>query len=261
VSRILFNEEWYEAIDASSRYESEFAAVVVAQGARLFRGYRVVKFQRTVYSDSGSARPDYALIELHYKHWWIVEVEMAHHSLEGHVIPQVSTLCNAYYGPEEAEYLSARTPELEPDRLKELLRGLPPKVLVIVNRSQPDWESALKRLGAELAVFEIFRSSRDRYAYRVEGIIPVAEEEVVSKCWLDPILPAMLRIASPGALDLPHDGTIDILWEGRLTRWKRVASQDSVWLVAVDYSPLQLSKKYELLYMSGGMLLLREALR
>lgn len=258
MNRILIHDEWYEAIDAASAYESAFASVVMGQATALFPGYCALPFQKTVYSEIESAKPDYALIERGYHHWWVIELEMAHHGLDSHVVPQVTTLCNAKYGSAEAEYVLRQVPTLDRERVFELLKGLPPRVLVVVNRPRPAWPEVLNRLGAELAVFEIYRSDRDRYAYRVEGFLPVAGEAGASLCWLDPVLPAMLKIASPGALPLPRDASIEILWDSRLTRWMRVDARDSVWLVASDRNPLERGKQYDLVCVPDGVLLLRE---
>src|SRR4051812_24691321 len=98
----------------------------------LFPGFVAVPFKSIVSSDSGSARADYALIENGYRSWWVVEVELSTHSLHGHVIPQVSVLANARYGADEARLLAARASHLEERRLVSLMKGLPPRVLVVV---------------------------------------------------------------------------------------------------------------------------------
>jgi hypothetical protein len=245
VNRILVGDDWHDPVDTAPTYESAFEGVVRSQARVLFPGYRALPFKCTVENETSSARADFALIERRYLNWWVVEVEMAHHSLQSHVAPQVVTLSTARYGPKEADYLSRQAPDLPKERIADLLRGLPPKVLVIVNRpTSKDWQLTLRPLGAELAVFEIFRSDRDRYVYRVDGFLPVAGDEVASECWLEPSMPWMLRIAAPAGLSLPADRPIEILWNGRETRWLRQAGRDMIWLVCTDRNPLSVDERY-----------------
>lgn len=258
MNRILINDEWYDPVDTDATYESAFEGVVMGQAAALFPGYRAFPFKIIVESEYGSARADYALIERGYQNWWVVEVEMAHHSLPGHVAPQVLSLGSAVYGADATNYIMGKAPELERVRVQEMLRGLAPKILVVVNRPVPDWAPHLQPLGAELASFEIYRSARNRYVYRVDGFLPSAGSEQVSRCWLEPTMPFMLRIASPGSVPLANAEPIQVLWQGRVTTWKRAAARDALWLICTDRNPLDPGRQYEMACLEEGVLLFRE---
>src|SRR5438876_880227 len=166
MARLLVGSDWFEPLDERALCEREFERVVLQKTPCLFPGRIPALFKKTVYSDDGAARPDYALIEVQYRNWWVVEVEMGNHSLEGHVLPQVAVLARAQYGEDEAEYLAGRSSELDLAKLVDLMKGELPRVLVVVNEARPGWRSPLQAYSAQLAVFEAFRSDRNQYIYR-----------------------------------------------------------------------------------------------
>ena len=95
--RLLVNEEWFEPIH-SGMYETEFENLIQARSNSLFPEYHVLPFKIPVESEEGRKIPDLVLIERKYRYWWIAEVEMAHHSLYGHVIPQIEVFASVQVG-------------------------------------------------------------------------------------------------------------------------------------------------------------------
>ena len=85
-----------------------------------------------------------------------IEVELAHHSLERHVLPQVATLAQASYGDAEADWLADEMPRLDETALKRMMLGAQPSVLVVANAMVAEWVAPL-RPWAELMVVELFR--------------------------------------------------------------------------------------------------------
>lgn len=258
MAQILVNDVWYRSIESITLYESAFERILLQKESVLFPGFHSVPFKKTVCSESDSARADYALIDTEYGEWWIVEVEMSHHSFEGHVLPQVSALANAVYGEEEASYLKRQRRDLDEVRLCDMLKGEQPRVLVIVDRPRPNWIPFLEQCQAKLAVFEIFRSDLDRYVYRVNGFRPDRVSEVISRCWLEPSLPTLLRIASPGRLSLRPGSKVMIEYAGNQTEWTRIESRDCVWLVPCQPIPLAVGGEYELAKIEGERLRLMD---
>jgi hypothetical protein len=251
--KILVNDTWYEPIESASLYEMEFRRVLLQRSLSVFPGYRPVPFGKTVQSEFDSARADYALIADNYGEWWVVEVEMGHHSLEGHIIPQVQTLVTARYGDDIATYLLQKDATLARQKIEDLLRGRPPRVLVVVDRPRPNWTSPLGRVGAELAVFEIFRSDRNRHAYRLNGFVPTIDSRVVTRCHVDRQIPFLIRIDSPAALEFDSDGLVEISCDGRLMKFSRVTSRDATWLSGVQRNPLMSETPYQIIRDQSGM--------
>lgn len=102
MAKLLINDDWYDEIAPTALYETEFEQIVIAKADLLYPEYRAVPFKKIVFSEVSSAKPDLALIDVHYRDWWVVEIEMGHHDLASHVLPQVRTLSEAKYGEEEA---------------------------------------------------------------------------------------------------------------------------------------------------------------
>src|ERR1051326_3116272 len=98
MARLLIGKEWYEGVSSTAYWEAEFENVLLRRADVLFPEYFMVEFKTEVQGDSDIGKPDFALIEKKYRIWWVVEVELAHHSFAGHVLPQVDTFASGRYG-------------------------------------------------------------------------------------------------------------------------------------------------------------------
>ena len=254
MSKILREDEWYDALTSSTLYEIEFERIAFQKSKLLFPGFIPSIFKQTVYSDMDAARPDYALIEQQYRQWWIVELELAHHSFHGHVLPQITTLTQAAYGAAEADALASKNPSLDPARLRDLLKGQLPRILVVVNEAKLEWEGPLQAIGAEMAVFGIFRSDRNRYLYSFDGFSPQPPAAILSLCRLDRTLTWALRVDSPGALGMGRNQRVDILFQDAISEWERIDSADAVWLVPKARIQLQKTLDYAITRVEDGRL-------
>lgn len=174
MARILIDGVWYEEISPRALYETEFEQLLISQVSLLCPNYLAVPFKILVSSEEDRRKADFALIDKEYREWWVVEVELGHHSLEGHVLPQVRTLSRASYGLPEAEYIHKRLPSLDQRAVLDMMKGKQPQVLVVVNTPKPDWTKALAPHGAAVAVFEVFRSHDNRHTFRIKASIQKA---------------------------------------------------------------------------------------
>lgn len=252
MAKLLIDKEWFEQIAPGSLYESEYERIVLQQASMLYPDYYGVPFKKSVYSDEDVAKPDIVLVNKVYRDWWVVEVEMENHSLESHIIPQVLTLTNATYGEPEADYIFEKMPDLDPVLLKDMVKGTPPRVLVIVNTQKPEWVQPLERYNVNLATFEVFRSDKNRDVYRINGYQITAPEESVSNCHFDPLIPNCLVIESPAALGIPKNGMAKISYESGTSEWKRIDSGEMVWLIPRSANPLPKNVRYELFRVASG---------
>lgn len=255
MTRILIDKEWYEAVSSTSLYEDEFENIIMARAHLLYPSYFAVPFKKAVQSDFDVAKPDMALIDVRYRCWWVVEIEMAHHSLNQHVLPQARTLAAAKYGEEEASFLSTHEEGLAVDRLLDMMKGTQPRVLVVVNSTVSEWIQPLGRVNAIVQVVEVFRSTMNRHVLRVNGDRPTGiREDVVSTCHLDPIIPRLLVVDSPAGLGVSHGQTAEIEFEGGLTQWERIDSKDNVWLSPRRVNPLNRRDVYRIVRDAAGVL-------
>lgn len=261
MAKILVNGEWFEELSSTSYYEAQFEQIVIDQARFLYPEYHVVPFKVSVVSDDDAAKPDLALIDKYYRFWWVVEVEMAHHSFEQHVIPQVRTLSRAYYRDAEAAHLCSKCSLLDLDQCKDMMKGKQPRVLVILNAPKPDWIKPLNDFNAIVAVLQIFRSEKNVQIYRVNGEHPAMSPDVLSECCFDRLLPRMLLIESPAGVGVPKGGRTKVYYENTVSEWERIDAQDKVWFSPIKANPLSTAYSYELLRNADGTLTLRERRR
>ncbi len=239
MARFLLGDEWFDQLSSTALYESEYERLLLSNARALFPDYHVVEFKPIVQSEYGTAKPDLALVDRELRLWWVVEVELAHHSLNGHVLPQVEILTAGHYGSSEAELLTQSIPELDSEAASDLVKGAQPPVLVIVNHARSGWHEAIAQLGASLMIAEIFRSGRNAHAIRVNGTYPTIAGDFVSDCILDRSLPGLLVVQSPARLDASQGARLEIEISGTITQWTRLDVQDRVWLKPHGGDPLE----------------------
>ena len=96
MARFLLGDEWFDQLSSTALYESEYERLLLSNARALFPDYHVVEFKPIIQSEYGTAKPDLALVDRDLRLWWVVEVELAHHSLKGHVLPQVEILTSGH---------------------------------------------------------------------------------------------------------------------------------------------------------------------
>ena len=201
--------------------------------------------------------PDFALIHKNYRSWWVVEVELGHHSFDGHVLPQVRTLARAKYGPTEADYLCSRNPGLDRDKIIEMFKGSHPRVLVVVNVPVDGWAEQLRAFGAKVVICQIFRSRLNRYVLRLNGEYPSENEEIITTCECDQLLHRLLAIHAPTQLPLQKNERVLLYHEGQASEWERIDTAGQVFLHALRDHNLEPGKRYEIIRQGDGTLVIR----
>ena len=256
MARLLVGDNWYEGIASTESYEREFERLIVQAASTIFPGWHLVPFRDNVYSEQGCRRPDYALIDRHYRCWWVVEVEMAHHSLYGHVIPQVEVFWAGEYTELHAVALAHQNTELSVELLQTMMRGSRPGIYVLVNIPCPSWERPLAQYGVRLGVVELFRSQWNELALRINGFIPEPPRESLTLCRRDPLIPSLLRVDSPAALPIEPGGSALFELDGRLTEWVRRDTGSMTYLCPRRESPMDTERTFELQEREDGTLVL-----
>lgn len=254
MARILFKDGFFEELAPGSMLETDFECAVIERGNFVFPDFFVVPFKSTVSSEEDSAKPDLALIERSYRAWWVAEVELGNHSFESHVLPQVRTLARASYGEDEVRALCAKCPELELQRVLDMMKGKQPRVLVIVDTERKEWVQPLRSLDAELLVMQMFRSERNEHVFRIDGHLPASPISVISACSFDNLVPRFLVVHSPALLGIDAGKTLTIRYGKYMTEWSRIDSQDKVWLAPARQNPLPRSVSYQIVKSEDGLL-------
>jgi hypothetical protein len=258
VARILIQNEWYDELSPTALYESNFENIIVDQGPSIFPNHFVVPFKTKIYTDEDVVIPDLALIDMEYRCWWVVEVEMNYHSLDNHILPQVSKLYRGNYGIEQSEYLCSKSQELNKAKIVDMMKGKHPQVLVVVNKPMPEWSRILTRFDARVCVIEVFRSNLNRHVFRLNGEYPSIVSDYITDCSFDPVIPRFMIVESPARLNINHGEKIKISYESCVTEWERIDGQDRVWLSPVNLNPLPKKKRFTILQQNDGSLFITE---
>jgi hypothetical protein len=236
---LLYRGDWFYPLTApGSLSEAEFERLVLQQAPYLFPNYLMVKYRVDVTSDDYVRRPDFALVHREYRSWWVVEVELIHHSLNHHVLQQVACFSAGSYGPEVASHLARASSHVDINLLREMLKGAPPGVLVIANAYSEEWERTIAPYGALLCVLHVYRSERNRHIFRYRRVEIDGAPEVLSVCRRDRTMPRLLIVDSPAALAAFSESPLAIYYNGAPSHWATVAASDRVWLNPVKQSPL-----------------------
>ena len=256
--RLIARGHYFNRLAADALSEAEFERLVEQEAGHLFPAHFTVRFRSTVVSEFGTNRADFALVHRDYKEWWVVEVELAGHSLEQHVVPQVVGLAQAGYGAADARSLSSQDDRLSTDRLLTMMRGAQPRVLVIVNEEREGWRTVLTAIGAYMMVAEVYRSTRDSYALLVHGSIPSVDDAVVSRCMPERAMEkAFLRLLSPAALPVASGECVEVAFEDSVTLWRRLDVHDSAWLYPAQGDGLPGSFPVDLIRTDSGFVMRR----
>lgn len=168
----------FRQLDPTGFVEIEFESEVVRALTCLLPDYLCGVFAGSFVFDNERRAADLALLHKSLSHWFVVEVELASHSLDAHVLPQVrclrfgeaeetciTSLCRAFVG------LSRGEAEL-------ILKYVPRFAAVVVNQLDAEWEAILKALDVQLLVVSVFADSNGRRAHELDGHLHVARESI-----------------------------------------------------------------------------------
>ena len=236
MARILFKESWFNSVRSNSWNETDFENLVISNAEDLFPGWIPVKFKADVVGNDGvTKRPDLALIDPQYRKWCVVEVELAHHDLHGHVLPQIEVFCSGRYGEEHAQHLKRHDDGLDLRRLSQMMTGAMPDVLVVVDRPDTNWEKILRQAGALLGIIEPFRGPNDVILFRINGDQVELPGQFLTRC--NRYSRRYWKVHSPAALprSTREDGYLEIGVAGLPVLWNRVNLANSVMLTAVGH--------------------------
>lgn len=218
--RIIVDGTEYEALASTAMYETDYEAILVRWAPQIFPGWYTVPFKVSVSGVQGVRIPDLALVATDLSKWCVVEVEMAHHPIDAHVLPQVETFCTGAYGEPHANALAKFLPDIEATRILDMVREIHPNVHVIVNVEIPSWLGPLAQTGATLSVVEIYRSDRDAVALRVSGQEPAHPRTGYTRIVRDSIVSNAFRVKDQRLLSLLAK-ELSVRIDGRITQWQR----------------------------------------
>jgi hypothetical protein len=168
----------FHLVDPTAFAEIDFEAEVVQSLNCLFPEYWCGVFAGTFVLEGERRASDLAMIHKKLSHWFVVEVELAGHSLDRHVLPQVR--CFRYGEPDQtctSSLLSAFS-FLSREQAHALLAHLPRYVAVVGNLPDPEWATALRALDVQYLTVTVYRDRNGRSAHEVEGLLAARTESL-----------------------------------------------------------------------------------
>jgi len=169
--------ELFNLCDPDAPSETEFEAIVAMVLGRAYAGHRCVVFGGSFEHEGEVRRPDLALVARDYSHWFVVEVELLSHSLEGHVLPQMRAL---RFGEPQSDCapVLARELSLKLGQAQTLLHTVPRSTLVVANAHRRDWQLALRALDVGFLSVSAFQSGDGREAFEISGALTPKTESI-----------------------------------------------------------------------------------
>ncbi len=240
--------------------EAHFENVAKKQLKETLKDFMVVDFKPLVLSDQGiRRRPDLAIIDRRYRMWVVVEVELEHHSLDHHVLPQMQVLASGTYDITHADYLAQASPGIDRAKARELITYVPPEVMTLVNsRSVLDkgWGVLESDLQVRLTFLEIFRSETGDSIFRLSGFTPQIKPEHISGAKAHPMMNALV-CRRPNAIPVAAGTTIWMSFDGRPIRWQVIKTADTAVLMPRPSVTLRRDRNYEIVRAEDGRLVLQ----
>lgn len=168
----------FQLLDPTHFLEGDFEAEVVKALTCLMPEYLCGIFAGTFVLEGERRVADLALIHKSLSHWFVVEVELAGHSLEHHVLPQVR--CFRYGDPETScvTSLVRGFSDLSREQATSLLTYIPRFVAVVGNLPDPIWTTKLSALDVQHLTVSVYRDRNGRFAHEVEGGLSVRAESL-----------------------------------------------------------------------------------
>lgn len=248
----------YELVDPTASTEADFENHV-ARALMCYRpGFLCAPFHGTFTFDRLSYRPDLALVAKDASHWFVVEVELASHSLDGHVIPQVRALRYGEPRPDCVESL-AQGLGIQTAQAQQLLQNVPRRVAVVANKRLSEWYQAFRGIEVDFLSVAVYQAATTgTYAYEVDGTLAMT----VASIGFGTYSAVDRAIVFPRTVNLPA-GTIQIIdpYDG-VGFWLVTHAANRTWAVKASGDPGYVDGGVvQLLRTFDGLLTMRRAER
>jgi hypothetical protein len=236
MKKIFSKHETFSLVSSDSVYEQDYENQILRFSRQLFPEYYCRKFKTKVTSLYGNCKPDLVLIHKEYKDWYIVEVELEHHSLNHHVLDQVQKMYHGEYGETHVRYLLENNSDFDESRIRQLVRQKP-RTLVIVPTSKNSWRESLYPYQTKIMTIQVWKNEKQEALLQVDGDeLLQYRQELISILEIDPTIPRLLRVKNMA--NIPDSGIIQVDISGSRTDWRIQNFGHGKWLNPDGKSPL-----------------------
>ena len=235
--RIFVQDTFYYPVQHARIYETDYEEILIRQSPALFPAFHVVKYRDLVETDYGSAKPPLALIDRKFREWWLVNLEVSEPSFK-HVERVVATIRARRFGKADAQLLSQRNTDLDPDATFEMIKQAQPRAFILINGTVPPWAGSISPLDGLVGVVEVFESKEGKRALRVNGQHPMPPPEIVVRCKRDPVVRSMLIVERAELLAPWSSGAQEIMVGETVIEWTLVVDGAVARIAPSGRSPL-----------------------
>ena len=150
--------------------ESQFEEQVLRVASDLMPSYKAASWKPLIRDWHGhGAKPDLAMVSNDLESWYVIEVELASHSISGHIAPQLETLRNGVYDSSLVPSLKRAFPSEEVESLTRMVRREPGLLCIIDQYTDPIGRTC-RGTGFELVVLEPYFGVLGGWAVLVEQL-------------------------------------------------------------------------------------------
>lgn len=159
----------FSIVDPTSFAEEDFEAEVVKALTCFYPNYWCGIFAGTFVLEGDRRKADLALVHKDLSHWFVLEVELAGHSLKQHVLPQAR--CFRYGEPDDTciTSLMRAFPSISRNDAEAILLYIPRYVAVISNLQSLEWTMALEGLDVQHLVVSVYQNHENKTVHELEG--------------------------------------------------------------------------------------------
>ncbi len=166
-----------DQMDSTAIPENRFEATALRVLKSLHPTCHVFQFKPTVSYNGTGWRPDLALVEKNMGYWFVIEVEIATHSLQRHIMPQVTAFRFGDYGQEACQKLSENL-SITLQQAQTLIKHVPQYVAVVSNSDNTEWDKALAAENIQFVSIAGFQDVQGQTAHLVTGTLKPAQRSL-----------------------------------------------------------------------------------
>lgn len=241
----------FALIESNSWSEDYFETVIMNFAEAIFPHHFCFPFKHDLFYLGEKVRPDLILIDKNYRDWWLVEVELEHHSWFAHIQNQINKILNAEITNTHVEKMKKHVKVLDLSRVEVLMKQVKHKTLVIVDSEPKSWMDDLQSTEARLITIQVYRNSMNEHIIRCDTALPITGSPIVS--YLSPsresLVPGWLEIESPHHLST-RDGKVVVCCEDQYFECSLRSFGGSLYLIPPSrfrFTPINPSNRLVLL--------------
>lgn len=233
---ILKERTWFQEIQPSSFYsEEDLERAVILNLENLFPEFVAIPFKKSLTNNLNGRKnkPDLAMIKSDYSEWYIIEVELGHHTVK-HVREQVETFYHSNLDESYATYMHGKRPDgLDLNALITMVEERPPRLMVIINEHNEEIKASISSYSCLMCVFQIFLDNLNNPIYRLNGQHPEVYTSFCH-CRLTKDIPYTIEILDVdfcNTYGIEDNSEHQISYNDKLSKWKRVDDSNRVFLI------------------------------